>query len=1044
MSAISLKSITGITSITTPAGVDNQLTLHNNNTTEAVKLDTEGNLHFHNHLNITGVSTASNFKTGSTNVHSTGVELVNINTGGGTATFGGGITVAGAIDANGDLDVDGHTNLDNVSVAGITTTRDINIEDVSPRLTFFDTNADANEKKWDFKCGSNNEFIIQGINDAGVGGGHLFKMTRVSNTNGIDTFEAQKSGTTWLTISNEDRKLTTRDLDVTNNLDVDGHTDLDNVSIAGVTTITAGAFANNVDVGGRSFQTNIDIVSTSLRGGVTVRNANDFRTDNIGHGGFQVLDPYDSSDTSFAFRAAEGATLVDNAWIKCNGTAYFGSTVTIDGQLILPTTDQGIRFGPGDSANDDANIEWKGTSNAGYLRISTGDDSDSGGANEYIEFGDYAATNKGGTFTQHLRISRDQFLVRTGSHVITPADRLVINSIGLVGIGTVSPAARFDVYDTSGFGIVSRSASTQSTDENKALKVRNNSLVDTFNVSYKGQGYFEGKVGIGSTIPQAKLDVVGDILFNNRALITSDGGTGNVDHIWHSDSSNYGRGGTWNFVSDGAYKGTGQSAIQIGYLVNAGGGHFLDDVGIGLTNPDSKLTLAADSAQAIIELRRTNTNGGTGSYGAVNWTALDGHSVANIFAIGDGNDDGAHLIFKTTSAAASNDPYNAATVERLRITSDGKVGIGTDNPQKLLELEHVPNRKLQFSYDDNLITIKGSNNNNNPETIRLVGGNSIRFHTGTTGSGSEIVRITSDGKVGIGTDNPLSLLSLYSDADGEELLHFDMGSVADRRGWRFKQSSTGTTTKLNLESAANGKSFVVSAANGAEQFEVRTDSSNPFVRVQRHLHVDSDSSPSATGGILVQNVLYSTNQDFPYLVIGSQIWDGATTNWGTYGFQHRIKVNNDGVPRVTIDNNNGEIIAFLSNRNVGVGVTNPTHKLQVNGSFAATTKSFVIDHPTKEGMKLRHGSLEGPENGVYVRGRLKDNNTIELPDYWTGLVDEDTITVNLTPIGSESTLHKVVDIYDNMVIVGSENENINCFYTVFGERKDVEKMEVEY
>ncbi|MEC8552170.1 MAG: hypothetical protein VXY93_16855, partial [Pseudomonadota bacterium] len=103
-------------------GADNQLTLHTNNTTEAVKLDTAGNLHFHNHLNISGVSSASNFKTGSTNVHSTGVELANINTGGGTATFGGGITVAGAIDANGDLDVDGHSNLDNVSIAGVTTT----------------------------------------------------------------------------------------------------------------------------------------------------------------------------------------------------------------------------------------------------------------------------------------------------------------------------------------------------------------------------------------------------------------------------------------------------------------------------------------------------------------------------------------------------------------------------------------------------------------------------------------------------------------------------------------------------------------------------------------------------------------------------------------------------------------------------------------------------------------------------------------------------------------------------------------------------------
>ena len=60
MSAISLKSISGITSITTPAGVDNQLTLHNNNTTEAVKLDIAGNVHINNQLEVAGVSTFSN------------------------------------------------------------------------------------------------------------------------------------------------------------------------------------------------------------------------------------------------------------------------------------------------------------------------------------------------------------------------------------------------------------------------------------------------------------------------------------------------------------------------------------------------------------------------------------------------------------------------------------------------------------------------------------------------------------------------------------------------------------------------------------------------------------------------------------------------------------------------------------------------------------------------------------------------------------------------------------------------------------------------
>jgi hypothetical protein len=95
-------------------------------------------------------------------------------------------------------------------------------------------------------------------------------------------------------------------------------------------------------------------------------------------------------------------------------------------------------------------------------------------------------------------------------------------------------------------------------------------------------------------------------------------------------------------------------------------------------------------------------------------------------------------------------------------------------------------------------------------------------------------------------------------------------------------------------------------------------------------------------------------------------------------------------------------------------------------------------------MKLRYGSLEGPENGVYVRGRLKGNNTIELPEHWTGRVDEETITVNLTPIGRKAPLHSVVDIADNTVVVESANDIVDCFYTVFGERKDVEKLEVEF
>jgi hypothetical protein len=117
--------------------------------------------------------------------------------------------------------------------------------------------------------------------------------------------------------------------------------------------------------------------------------------------------------------------------------------------------------------------------------------------------------------------------------------------------------------------------------------------------------------------------------------------------------------------------------------------------------------------------------------------------------------------------------------------------------------------------------------------------------------------------------------------------------------------------------------------------------------------------------------------------------------------------------------------------------------LSVNGNINATTKSFVIKHPIHEGMTLRYGSLEGPENGVYVRGKLIGSNIIELPDYWKNLVHEDSITVNLTPIGSSNS-HFVKKITDNTVIVGSRSGKINCFYVVYGERKDVDRLTVEY
>jgi hypothetical protein len=136
------------------------------------------------------------------------------------------------------------------------------------------------------------------------------------------------------------------------------------------------------------------------------------------------------------------------------------------------------------------------------------------------------------------------------------------------------------------------------------------------------------------------------------------------------------------------------------------------------------------------------------------------------------------------------------------------------------------------------------------------------------------------------------------------------------------------------------------------------------------------------------------------------------------------------------------VMSLLGSGNVGIGTQTPGYKLEVNGSFAATTKSFVIPHPTKKGKKLRYGSLEGPENGVYIRGKTTER-IIKLPAYWTKLVDSESITVNLTPIGEYQQLY-VEKIEKNKVYIkNAASKNINCHYTIYGERCDVEKLEVE-
>jgi len=111
----------------------------------------------------------------------------------------------------------------------------------------------------------------------------------------------------------------------------------------------------------------------------------------------------------------------------------------------------------------------------------------------------------------------------------------------------------------------------------------------------------------------------------------------------------------------------------------------------------------------------------------------------------------------------------------------------------------------------------------------------------------------------------------------------------------------------------------------------------------------------------------------------------------------------------------------------------------------ASPKPFDLVHPTKgKGHRLRYACIEGPEVGVYFRGRLRNQTQIGLPYYWKDLVNTNSISVQIQPIRAHQDI--IVKRWDDEFIYLQANGGlpIDCFYHVYAERKDINPLHVEY
>jgi hypothetical protein len=183
----------------------------------------------------------------------------------------------------------------------------------------------------------------------------------------------------------------------------------------------------------------------------------------------------------------------------------------------------------------------------------------------------------------------------------------------------------------------------------------------------------------------------------------------------------------------------------------------------------------------------------------------------------------------------------------------------------------------------------------------------------------------------------------------------------------------------------------------------------------------------------------SNSDSPPPLIPGALFYCGQIVNHSPYS----LAVTGDAAIFDNLDVNEsilagGEIKSSLNIKAQGAVESHcGAHKLHLK-------KNFDIPHPSKEGWRLTHTCVEGPEASVYIRGRVKNKTEIDLPEYWKDLVDIQSITVNLTPIGSHQDV--IIKRWDDekVYLQSKGGMPIDCFYYVMAERIDTEKLIPEY
>jgi len=432
------------------------------------------------------------------------------------------------------------------------------------------------------------------------------------------------------------------------------------------------------------------------------------------------------------------------------------------------------------------------------------------------------------------------------------------------------------------------------------------------------------------------------------------------------------------------------------------------------------------------------------------WTHGQTSFSADLFTFIDGNSIGVKVDGTTICVNESNELYathtgsftgsfhGTITGDRTTTTTIGDTGIGTT--RYIVGRGFICGPAIVYTnrtYIDDLATGNttiGATCDDILEIKSKATASCIFRLSGGSSGATPAPQLTFDNYYDSSGGPSLSHLNLYNDTYGFGISEFDLDYFTDFNH-KFYTSRSMDRASLTI-------------AEGKVGINIDTDNNSLQTSIAANLHVSQSSSDFP-----VFRAEGSDGTD--YLTVGIDGHITASSNISASGLlyisaseyadtESKVLVRDSNTGRVYYTGSyggGGGSADNLGNHTATQALNMANYDINNVGTLEAREKSFVIPHPTQHGKKLVYGALEGPEHGVYTRGRVT-GSIIELPEEWHGLVHEESLTVQLTPVGKHQNLY--VDKTTNyQIFIKNSNllvKKIDAFYFVQGTRKDIKPL----